>query len=254
LCRPHAPLMSSRSLGFSPLLPPPPAHHHPTTPPRPALAMSPTQRFHRLFPDNETYVWEMERSIINVGLAALGQPGSGGQGPNGTGMCACVCVLSVAEWCECCHCRVLLCRCCLNGKGMGRACTFALVWCRLVDCSSLPPLPHSPSSPPPLAPAPPLFPPSPLRRHSILCEPARVEAEPVHARQLLRGPGHAAVWQPAQLPVHPPSRLTCVAGTPLPCSPPPPTSLHLDDCAAYNVSPAVPPCFPVGEGVCARVL
>ncbi len=91
LCRPYVP----RSLVFPPLLsfPPPPAHHHPTTPPpRPALAVSPAQRFHRLFPDNETYVWEMERSIINVGLAALGQPGSGGQGPNGTGMCACVCV------------------------------------------------------------------------------------------------------------------------------------------------------------------
>ena len=44
------------------------------------------QRFHRLFPDNETFVLEMERSIFNVGLAALGWPGSGGQGPNGTGI------------------------------------------------------------------------------------------------------------------------------------------------------------------------
>lgn len=44
------------------------------------------QRFHRLFPDNETYVMEMERSIINVGIAALGIVGSGGQGPNGTGI------------------------------------------------------------------------------------------------------------------------------------------------------------------------
>jgi len=44
------------------------------------------QRFHRLWPDNETFVWEMERSILNVGVAALGWPGSGGQGPNGTGI------------------------------------------------------------------------------------------------------------------------------------------------------------------------
>lgn len=44
------------------------------------------QRFHRLFPDNETFVFEMERSIVNVGLSALGYPGSGGQGPNGTGI------------------------------------------------------------------------------------------------------------------------------------------------------------------------
>lgn len=44
------------------------------------------QRFHRLFPTNETFVNEIERSIINVGLAALGDIGSGGQGPNGTGI------------------------------------------------------------------------------------------------------------------------------------------------------------------------
>ena len=41
------------------------------------------QRFHRLYPENETFVLEMERSILNVGLAALGFPGSGGQGPAG---------------------------------------------------------------------------------------------------------------------------------------------------------------------------
>ena len=44
------------------------------------------QRFHYLDPLNETYVAEIERSIINVGIAALGLPGSGGQGPNGTGI------------------------------------------------------------------------------------------------------------------------------------------------------------------------
>ena len=45
------------------------------------------QRFHRLFPENETFVAEMERSIFNNGLAALSAPGgSGGQGPNGTGI------------------------------------------------------------------------------------------------------------------------------------------------------------------------
>ena len=44
------------------------------------------ERLHHLEPDNETFVSEIERSIINVGLAALGRPGSGGQGPNGTGI------------------------------------------------------------------------------------------------------------------------------------------------------------------------
>ena len=44
------------------------------------------QRLHYLEPDNETFVAEIERSILNVGLAALGRPGSGGQGPNGTGI------------------------------------------------------------------------------------------------------------------------------------------------------------------------
>jgi hypothetical protein len=44
------------------------------------------QRFHRLYPDNETFVAEMERSIFNVGLAAMGLPGAGGEGPNGTGI------------------------------------------------------------------------------------------------------------------------------------------------------------------------
>ena len=48
------------------------------------------QRFHRLFPENESFAFEMERSVVNVGLAALGYPGSGGQGPNGTGI-RCVC-------------------------------------------------------------------------------------------------------------------------------------------------------------------
>ena len=43
-------------------------------------------RFHRLFPRNATFVDEMERSILNVGVAALGRGGSGGQGPNGTGI------------------------------------------------------------------------------------------------------------------------------------------------------------------------
>ena len=36
------------------------------------------QRFHRLYPNNETFVMEMERSLINVGIA--------GQGFNGTGV------------------------------------------------------------------------------------------------------------------------------------------------------------------------
>ena len=44
------------------------------------------QRFHRLDPNNETYVWEIERSILNVGLAALGREGSGGEGPGGRGI------------------------------------------------------------------------------------------------------------------------------------------------------------------------
>ena len=44
------------------------------------------QRFHRLHPDNETFVLEMERSIYNVGLAAMGSDRSGGEGPNGTGI------------------------------------------------------------------------------------------------------------------------------------------------------------------------
>jgi hypothetical protein len=44
------------------------------------------QRFHRLFPEEEVYVAEIERSILNVGLAAQGQAGSGGQGPNGVGI------------------------------------------------------------------------------------------------------------------------------------------------------------------------
>jgi len=44
------------------------------------------QRFHRLQPENETFVAEMERSILNVGVAAIGQAGSGGEGPNGFGI------------------------------------------------------------------------------------------------------------------------------------------------------------------------
>lgn len=44
------------------------------------------QRFHRLFPDNETFVGEIERSVLNVGVAALGREGSGGQGPGGRGI------------------------------------------------------------------------------------------------------------------------------------------------------------------------
>ena len=44
------------------------------------------QRLRYLEPENETYVAEIERSILNVGLAALGQPGSGGEGPSGTGI------------------------------------------------------------------------------------------------------------------------------------------------------------------------
>lgn len=35
------------------------------------------QRLHRLWPDNETYVAEMERSIFNVALANQGLNGSG---------------------------------------------------------------------------------------------------------------------------------------------------------------------------------
>jgi hypothetical protein len=44
------------------------------------------QRFHRLWPTNESFVAEIERSILNVGLAALGDVGSGGEGPSGTGI------------------------------------------------------------------------------------------------------------------------------------------------------------------------
>ena len=44
------------------------------------------QRFHRLYPDNETFVGEMERAIFNVGLAAMGYAGSGGEGPTGNGI------------------------------------------------------------------------------------------------------------------------------------------------------------------------
>jgi uncharacterized protein len=46
------------------------------------------QRFHRLFPDNETFVGEIERSVMNVALAAISPPGvnAGGQGPGGTGI------------------------------------------------------------------------------------------------------------------------------------------------------------------------
>ena len=44
------------------------------------------QRLHRLWPTNESFVGEIERSILNVGLAALGDATSGGQGPNGTGI------------------------------------------------------------------------------------------------------------------------------------------------------------------------
>lgn len=44
------------------------------------------QRFHLLWPKNETFVEEIERSIVNVALAALGDVGSGGEGPNGTGI------------------------------------------------------------------------------------------------------------------------------------------------------------------------
>lgn len=44
------------------------------------------QRYHRLYPNNETFVGEMERSILNVGVAALGQVGSGGEGPGGRGI------------------------------------------------------------------------------------------------------------------------------------------------------------------------
>ena len=43
------------------------------------------KRLHQLQP-REEYAAEMERSIINVGISALGPPGSGGEGPNGTGI------------------------------------------------------------------------------------------------------------------------------------------------------------------------
>jgi hypothetical protein len=43
------------------------------------------KRLHQLQP-REEFAAEMERSIFNVGIAALGPPGSGGEGPNGTGI------------------------------------------------------------------------------------------------------------------------------------------------------------------------
>ena len=43
------------------------------------------KRLHQLEP-REEYAAEMERSIFNVGIAALGPAGSGGEGPNGTGI------------------------------------------------------------------------------------------------------------------------------------------------------------------------
>jgi hypothetical protein len=43
------------------------------------------KRLHQLQP-REEYAAEMERSIINIGISALGPPGSGGEGPNGTGI------------------------------------------------------------------------------------------------------------------------------------------------------------------------
>jgi len=43
------------------------------------------KRFHQLGPA-EVYAAEIERSIVNVALAALGTVGSGGEGPNGTGI------------------------------------------------------------------------------------------------------------------------------------------------------------------------
>lgn len=44
------------------------------------------KRLLNLDPDNETFAGEIERSIVNIGLGALGRPGAGGQGPNGTGI------------------------------------------------------------------------------------------------------------------------------------------------------------------------
>jgi len=43
-------------------------------------------RLHRLRPDVEAYVGEMEAAALNIGVGALGVPGSGGQGPNGVGI------------------------------------------------------------------------------------------------------------------------------------------------------------------------
>ena len=43
------------------------------------------KRLHQLAP-SEVFASEVERSIINVGIAALGDVGSGGEGPNGTGI------------------------------------------------------------------------------------------------------------------------------------------------------------------------
>lgn len=43
-------------------------------------------RLHRLRPDVSVYVDEMEAAALNIGVGALGLPGSGGQGPNGVGI------------------------------------------------------------------------------------------------------------------------------------------------------------------------
>ena len=118
------------------------------------------QRFHRLFPENETFVGEMERSILNIGVAALGWPGSGGQGPNGTG----IRYFANSAW------------------------AFPTPLCGPVRRAQPPTHPPTHLTP---------TPPSHTPRSGLQ------EAVPCHARLLLRGPGHAPVWLPARVHLHP---------------------------------------------------
>ena len=121
------------------------------------------QRFHRLFPDNETFVFEMERSIINVGLSALGYPGSGGQGPNGTGI------------------RYFFNQ--VGGWGAG-ARDVAGAGCESAGLPATHPAPLCFS----------------LR---VQAPPAaQAVAEPEHALVLLRGAGHAPLRQPRRVRLH----------------------------------------------------
>jgi hypothetical protein len=86
-----SPLQQLRAAASAPA-PAPPGHSFPNSkdPPTGELCGSVfwtflNKRLHQLQP-REEYAAEMERSIINVGIAALGPPGSGGEGPNGTGI------------------------------------------------------------------------------------------------------------------------------------------------------------------------